>query len=373
MDFAFTETQDELAALTRRIVDDLVTDDSLRRTEQQPDHFDRDLWRELARTGVLGVGLPEDVGGGGAELVTQCRVLVELGRGVVPAPMVPSICMAAAAVAEFGSPTQRERWVRPAAAGDVVLTAGLVEEVQGEPTEPVTRAVRTDGGWLLTGTKTTVPAGMVADAVLVPATCDDGVAVFVVPTDGPGVAVERQRLVDADSAALLTLQQAPAGHDQLLGSVSDGSTIVRWTLAHGLLALCALQLGVTERALEMTAEYAKERVQFGRPVGSFQAVSQRLADGYIDVEGIRLTLWQAAWRMSEGLHADAELATAKFWAAEAGHRVAHTAVHVHGGVGIDTDYPLHRYFVAAKRNEFTLGAATEQLRRLGALLADEPA
>ena len=118
MDFAFTETQDELAALTRRIVDDLVTDDSLRRTEQQPDHFDRDLWRELARTGVLGVGLPEDVGGGGAELVTQCRVLVELGRGVVPAPMVPSICMAAAAVAEFGSPTQRERWVRPAAAVD---------------------------------------------------------------------------------------------------------------------------------------------------------------------------------------------------------------------------------------------------------------
>jgi 3-oxocholest-4-en-26-oyl-CoA dehydrogenase beta subunit len=123
----------------------------------------------------------------------------------------------------------------------------------------------------------------------------------------------------------------------------------------------------------MTAEYAKERVQFGRPVGSFQAVTQRIADAYIDVEGVRLTLWQAAWRMAEGLDCDAELATAKFWAAEAGHRVAHTAVHVHGGVGIDVDYPLHRYFVAAKRHEFALGTATEQLRRLGALLAEEPA
>jgi 3-oxocholest-4-en-26-oyl-CoA dehydrogenase beta subunit len=139
-------------------------------------------------------------------------------------------------------------------------------------------------------------------------------------------------------------------------------------------ALCALQLGVTERALELTAEYASQRVQFSRPIGAFQAVSQRLADAWIDVEAIRLTMWQAAWLLAEGMApdqaaADLAISTAKFWAADAGHRVAHTAVHVHGGVGIDTSHPVHRYFAAAKTNEFTLGHATTQLRRIGAELA----
>jgi alkylation response protein AidB-like acyl-CoA dehydrogenase len=135
-----------------------------------------------------------------------------------------------------------------------------------------------------------------------------------------------------------------------------------------------MQSGVIERALELTAEYAKSRVAFGRPIGSFQAVTQRLADAFVDVEAVRLTMWQAAWLLSAGAPGSAdgaatEVATAKFWAAEAGHRVAHTAVHVHGGMGIDVSYPVHRYFVAAKRNEFALGGATIQLRRIGGALA----
>ena len=136
--------------------------------------------------------------------------------------------------------------------------------------------------------------------------------------------------------------------------------------------LCAVQAGVIERALELTAEYARSRVQFGRPIGSFQAVTQRLADAYVDAEAVRLTMWQAAWLLASVLRAGTEptaVATAKFWAAEAGHRVAHTAVHVHGGLGIDTSYPVHRYFTAAKHHEFALGGATAQLRRIGAVLA----
>jgi alkylation response protein AidB-like acyl-CoA dehydrogenase len=130
---------------------------------------------------------------------------------------------------------------------------------------------------------------------------------------------------------------------------------------------------VCERAVELTAEYSKIRVQFERPIATFQAVGQRLADAYIDAEGIRLTLWQAAWRLSEDLPADTEIDTAKFWASDAGHRIAHTAVHIHGGVGIDLDYPLHRYFIAAKHTEFSLGTATDHLRSIGATLAAEPA
>jgi 3-oxocholest-4-en-26-oyl-CoA dehydrogenase beta subunit len=205
--------------------------------------------------------------------------------------------------------------------------------------------------------------------MLVPAATARGVTVFLVTPSDAGVTVQPQQLVDGDRAGRLELAGVWLGDDRVLGSPEAGPQITGWLLARGSAGLCALQLGVTERALELTAEYARSRVQFGRPIGSFQAVAQRLADAYIDVEAIRLTLWQAAWLLSEGLPCDTEIATAKFWAADAGHRVAHTAVHVHGGVGIDTDYPLHRYFTAAKHNEFALGGATTQLLRIGATLA----
>ena len=149
--------------------------------------------------------------------------------------------------------------------------------------------------------------------------------------------------------------------------------VVGWLTTHGTLGRSAFQLGVLERALELTADYAREREQFDRPIGSFQAVSSRLADGYIDIKGLRLTLTQAAWRLSEDLPSDIDVASAAFWAADAGHRVAHTTVHVHGGVGIDTDHPVHRYFLAAKQTEFAVGGATGQLLRIGRELADTPA
>jgi 3-oxocholest-4-en-26-oyl-CoA dehydrogenase beta subunit len=183
------------------------------------------------------------------------------------------------------------------------------------------------------------------------------------------VTVTPQQVTGGDGAALVELAAVRVPTGRLLGESASGTQIARWLADRATVGLCALQLGVTERALELTAGYAQRRQQFGKPIGSFQAVAQRLADAYIDVEGIRLTLWQAAWRLDSELPGGAELATAKFWAAEAGHRVAHTAVHVHGGVGIDLDGEVHRYFAAAKHNEFALGGATAQLRRIGAGLA----
>jgi acyl-CoA dehydrogenase len=194
--------------------------------------------------------------------------------------------------------------------------------------------------------------------------------VFLVTPDDPGVTVRRQEIVDGDAEAVLELDHVAVAEDRVL---AGGTQVSEWLVARETVGRCAHQLGVTETALRMTAEYATGRMQFDRPIATFQAVAQRLADCYVDVEAIRLTMWQAAWRSSENLPAGTEIATAKFWAADGGHRVAHAAVHVHGGVGIDVDYPLHRYFVAAKRNEFGLGGATTQLRRIGAALATEPA
>ena len=218
--------------------------------------------------------------------------------------------------------------------------------------------------------KTTVLAAPLAELMLVPAATPPGVTVFLVSPADAGVTVERQQVTGAVTGCVV-LDGVSLGEDRVLGEAAAGREITDWLVARATVGLCAQQLGVVQRALELTSAYAQSRVQFGKPIGGFQAVSQRLADAYIDVEAVRLTMWQAAWRLSEGLPCDSEVATAKFWAADAGHRVAHTAVHVHGGVGIDMDYPLHRYFVAAKRCEFALGGATAQLRRIGAALASD--
>jgi 3-oxocholest-4-en-26-oyl-CoA dehydrogenase beta subunit len=349
MDFTLSETQDELAGLARKIL------------------AERDApWADMAAAGVLAAGLPETLGGAGLGLLEQCSVLIEIGRAASDVPYLASVVLGAGALAEFGSPEQADRWAVPAGRGEMVLTAALAEEDGEDPRRPSARAGRADGRWVLSGVKTAVPAAPAADLFLVPAAVPDGVMVFLVVPSDDGVRVEPQRLTDFAEAGRVVLDGVALDQDRLLG----GPEVADWLASRAMVSLCALQCGVIERALELTAEHARSRVQFGRPIGSFQAVTQRLADAYIDTEAVRLTMWQAAWLLAAGdAAADVAVATAKFWAADAGHRVAHTAVHVHGGLGIDTSYPVHRYFVAAKHHEFALGGATAQLRRIGTALA----
>jgi acyl-CoA dehydrogenase len=369
MDFSISQTQQELATLARQILTDQVTQQRLRAAEQSGKRFDRELWKSLSGAGILSAGLPESVGGGGLDILEHASILIELGRTVAPVPYLCGIAVSAAAIARFGDEAQRATWGEPAAAGQLLLTAALAEDLVDSPESPITRAEPTGGGWLLTGAKAVVPAATIADAYLIPVTTAEGTAVFIVRRDDPGLTIEAQKIVDGDLVASLELTGVRLSADRRLG----GSDVLDFLITRATVGQCALQLGILERALELTVAYASEREQFGRPIGSFQAVGQRLADAYIDVEAVRLTMWEAAWRVSEGLPAAAELATAKFWAADAGHRVAHTVVHVHGGTGIDIDGPVHRYFVAAKRGEFQLGSATAHLRRLGAELAATPA
>jgi acyl-CoA dehydrogenase len=369
MDFLPTEEMRELAALTRRLVADRLTPQRLGAVEQAAgSRFDREFWQALVDAGVVAAALPESLGGGGLDLLEQCAVLVELGRGVAPVPYLEHV-VCAGALGHFGTPAQRQRWGIPAAAGSLVLTAALAEEFGDPADRPATRAERTPSGWRLTGTKAVVPHATVAGAFLVPASTDRGVAVFVVEPGDVGVTVRPEVLLDGDVAATLDLAGVELDDDRVV----PGADTAHWLVARVTVAVCAHQAGVLERALELTARYAREREQFGKPIGAFQAVAQRLADAFIDVEAVRLTMWEAAWRIASALPGGGPIAVAKFWAADAGHRVAHTAVHVHGGTGIDTEGEAHRYFVAAKRNEFALGGATEQLRRLGRELADTPA
>ncbi|MEC3913634.1 acyl-CoA dehydrogenase family protein [Nocardia sp. CDC160] len=372
MDFTLTEAQQDLARLTAEVTGKLVTADKLRELDKNTDaagartvRFDEQLWESLAETGVLAAALPEAVGGSDFGVLEQTSILRELGKSVAPVPYLWSIVLGAGALARFGSAAQRELAAQ-AASGSVILTAALSEERNWDLARPVTTAMA-GNGWQLTGLKTTVPYARQAARILVPASVDGTPAVFLVDPAHESVRIEDQIVTDRSPEAEVEFAGTPG---ELVGTVEQGPEILEWLLHRAWLGLAATQLGTVEKGLELVADYAREREQFNRKIGSFQAVAQRLADGYIDVQGVRLAVQQAAWRLAEGLPAAAEIHTAKFWAAEAGHRVAHTVVHVHGGVGIDRDHIVNQYFTAAKHNEFALGGATDHLRALGGLLTD---
>ena len=365
MDFSTTEAAVDLGGLVNTIVDAVCTPEHQRQLDSLDQRFDRDLWGKLADADILSTAAPESLGGGGFGVLEQSAVLVGLGRQLAAVPYLESVVLAAGALARFGSAELQQEWGVPAVSGEKILAVALNGEMGDGPVQ----AAPSGDGYRLSGTRTQVGYGPVADGFLVPAETDSGAAVFLVAASDPGVSVTALQTTGLGSIGQLQLDWVEVGRQRIVG----GQDVVSWIGTLEVLGRTAFQLGVLDRGLQLTAEYARTREQFDRPIGSFQAVGQRLADGYIDVKGLRLTLTQAAWRLSEDLAADTEVATAAFWAADAGHRLAHTIVHIHGGVGIDTDHPVHRYFLAAKQTEFALGGATGQLLKIGRELADTPA
>jgi 3-oxocholest-4-en-26-oyl-CoA dehydrogenase beta subunit len=374
MDFSTTEAADDLGGLARTITESVCTAEHHKELDglelgvpparRAGGRFDRDLWGKLIEADILSTAAPESLGGGGFGVLEQVAVLVALGRQLAAVPYLESVVLGAGALAKFGSEALQQEWATPAINGSKILAVALDGEMGQGPVQATSGA---SSGYRLTGSRTQVGYGPVADAFLVPAETDSGTQVFLIAKDDAGVMVTPLDTTGHGSVGHLELQGVEAAR------VVGGEDVLAWLTTHGSLGRSAYQLGVLERALELTSTYAREREQFDRPIGSFQAVSSRLADGYIDVKALRLTVTQAAWRLSEDLPADVEVSTAAFWAADAGHRVAHTTIHVHGGVGIDTDHPVHRYFLAAKQTEFAVGGATGQLLRIGRELADTPA
>lgn len=361
MDFSTTEAAQDLGGLVDTIVDSVCTPEHQRELDKLDQRVDRDLWRKLVDSDILTSAAATQVGGNGFGVLEQVAILVALGHQLAAVPYLESIVLGAGALARFGSEELQQSWGSEAVRGEKILTVALDGEMGDGPVQAV------DGR--LTGSRTQVFYGPAADAFLVPAETDSGTAVFLVAADDPGVTVTPLETTGLGSVGHLALDGVSVDAARRVG----GAEVVTWLRTISTLGRSAYQLGVLERGLQMTAEYARTREQFDRPIGSFQAVGQRLADGYIDVKGLRLTLTQAAWKVAEDIPAEIDVASAAFWAADAGHRVAHTIVHVHGGVGVDTDHPVHRYFLSAKETEFALGGATGQLRQIGRELAETPA
>jgi len=364
MDFTFTEEQETIAEIARQLFEHRATPEHLTEVEAGAVRYDAALWRELATADLLGIALPENVGGSEHGFLELALLLAEVGWSGAPVPVYATLLLGADTIARHGDEGQRQRYLPDVVTGSRLLTAGLAEPRRSDPTVPATTARRDRDGWRIDGSKEMVPAAQVAHTMLVPAVDDDGVGVFMVDLNADGVELRPVTTTNGEPHADVFLNGAVvSGRDQLNG---NGAEMIESLHARALVGLCAIQLGVTERALRIAAAYTTEREQFGRPIGSFQAVQQRMADAFIDVEAIRWTMWQAAWLLGHGRRASREAGIAKFWAGEAGARITATAQQVHGGIGIDTTYPLFRYFLWAKHNELTLGSASAQLARLGA-------
>jgi alkylation response protein AidB-like acyl-CoA dehydrogenase len=361
MDFALTDDQLSLQSLAHEILTEQVTNEHLKALEAASQNvYDRGLWKQLAAAGLTGIAVPEAQGGAGLGFLDLAVIFEEIGRAVAPVPAVATL--ATAYVLGRSAPDAVAEILSGVAAGEIVLTTafGDVADV---------RATHDGDGWLLSGEKGFVPYGAEADVVVVPAVSDDGVVIALVRNGNPGVTVTELFTTNREPQALLGFTEARVDATDVVG---DADAIVADLVRHHTSALAMVAAGVCQAALAMTAKHTIEREQFGKPIASFQAVGQRAADAYIDTELVRLTALQAAWRLSEGWPADEEVAVAKFWAGDGGMRAMHACQHLHGGLGVDLDYPLHRYFLWCKQIEHELGTPTRQLLELGAHLAATP-
>lgn len=370
MDFSLTDEQSAISELAGKILADHGSLERIKALEDSTECIDRDAWSKLAEAGLTSIAIPEEHGGAGAGFIEICLVLEQIGKNVIHVPFLPTVVYGALPIARFGSTEQKSRLLPGVADGSRLLTAALAE-IGADPREPTTRATRTGSGYELRGSKIGVPIAEQATAILVPATIEEGgVAVFLVEPQAGGVTLEAQETFNWETQYKMTLDGVAVGEEAVVGSAEAGRVVLDWTLDRARTGLCAVAFGVSQSAMRITAEYAAERKQFGKPIATFQAVSQRLGDCFIDNEAIGLTMWQAASRLADEMPSEREVATAKFWAGDGGSRIGHAALHVHGGISIDVDYPIQRYFLWTKQIEYTLGAGTEHLRQLGAMIAD---
>ena len=340
MDFTLSDEEQAINDLVAQILGDKSTHERLRELTAADDRIDAEAWAALAAAGVLGAAVPEAHGGLGLGFLATAMALQQVGATASPVPLLSTAVMGAMPIAEFGTDAQQAAWLPSIAVGSLIVAAGLHEEGT-VASEPETVAVVDGEGYRIDGVKPMVADGLDAGLVVVPAKLADGsCGVFLVPTDAAGVERIRIEVTTTRPQARIELNGVIVGAEALLGDgTTAGADIVTWIELRVNCGLCMMMAGAARASIELAADYTKQRYQFDRPIATFQTVSNRAGDSYIDTEAITLTAWQAAWRIDQGLPADDAVSIARWWAAEGGFRVVHAAVHVHGGVGVDPTTP----------------------------------
>ncbi|MFO0691841.1 MAG: acyl-CoA dehydrogenase family protein [Myxococcota bacterium] len=374
MNFKFTEEEEITKELAAQILRGSTSFDRLRQVERDAagPGFDRELWQKLGESNLIGLSVSESLGGQGFSFLALCLLFEEAGRTLAPIPLLESVVLSLLPIEKFGSDSLKKSLVPKVVSGEVVLTAAFAEI--GDPPlsrKARTRASRTADGFELTGQKLCVPYASGASKILVSASGDAGLGLFLVSPTAKGVSLAEQKTTAHERQFVLSLDRVVVTGDDVVTIPGRGEEVLDWLAPRASTALAALGVGAAAEGLRQTAEYTSTRKQFGREIGSFQGVSLRAADAYIDVEAMRSTMWQAAWRIDNGDDAAKAAAVAKWWACMGGHRVSHTCQHLHGGIGADVDYPIHRFFLRLKHVALTLGGANEQLALLGGLMAEQ--
>ena len=374
MDFALSDEQRAVSEAAEGVFSGgLAEPERIALVECSEERFDRELWAALAAADLLGLSVPEEVGGGGFGLFELCLLLEAQGNVVAPVPLWPTLVLGALPVGHFGSAAQKTAWLPGVVAGDVVLTGALSASALSPTSSPAVRAQRDgdDGGWVLDGTELAVPQAHVADRVVVPALTEEGrVILTLVDPRGSGVRLEGTVTTNREIHPHLHLTGVRIGAGDVLVGPEAGRAALEFMVTASTIALCALQVGVCESALRQTAAYLNGRTQFGRPLATFQGTMLRAADAAIDIEAMRITWQNAAWRFDTGRDAADSARVAKWQAGERGQRSVHATQHLHGGMGADITYPIHRYFLWGKQIELLLGGPSLQLSKLGSSIAE---
>jgi alkylation response protein AidB-like acyl-CoA dehydrogenase len=370
MNFAFSDEQEELRRSVRRFLEDKSPESEVRRLMDQSEGYDPAVWAQMAQQlGLQGLAIPEEYGGSGFTYVELVVVLEEMGRALLCAPYFSTVALAANALLCSGDDAAQKRYLPAIASGETIATLALTED-SGKWNEGgvAMAATRSGDSYLLNGAKNFVIDGHIADLILVAARTDAGVSLFAVAGDADGLTREALRTMDQTrKQAKLEFASTPA---RLVGVDGQGWPIIAKTLDLAAVAMAAEQVGGAQKVLEMSVDYAKMRVQFGRPIGSFQAIKHKCADMLLEVESAKSAAYYAGWAAAEDndeLPAVASLA--KVYCSEAYFHAATENIQIHGGIGFTWEHPAHLYFKRAKTTELYLGDPTyhrEQLaQRIG--------
>jgi len=349
VDFTVDETQAEIGALTAKVLGDDPAAS----------------WRALADAGLLALALPTALDGDGLGVAEVAQVLTEIGRVASPVPAYAALALGVLPVQALGSAAQRASLLPPVASGEALLTAALHEPSAPLCGTPTTTAEVSDAGWVLRGLKTAVPEASRAERILTPVSMPGGTGVFLVDPRASGVTLTATRNSSGTPEATMRLDGVFVSESDLLDGGEATAVLRRFALAGAL----AWGDGLLAGALDLTVRHVGTRTQFGRPLATFQAVAGQIADVYVAARTVHLAVTSAIWRLSAGLDADSELDTAAYWFAAQAPVALATCHHLHGGIGVDETYPLHRYSSAVKDLARTLGGSSHRLGELGRRVA----
>jgi alkylation response protein AidB-like acyl-CoA dehydrogenase len=364
LNFALSDEQELLRKEARNFLDTECPKALVRKLESSDLGYSPELWQKMAELGWLGLIVPEEYGGVGGSLMDLAVLFEEVGRAAFPSPLFSTVVLGVLPLLQAGSEEQKRLWLPRITSGQTMLTMALTEpEADYRPESYRTRAVRRGNRLTISGTKLFVQNAHTADRLLVVArtgragSAGAGVSIIMVAREAPGICISPLITIAADKQSEVTFERVSSSLDDTLGGLDNGWPVVEATMRRAAAIRCVEMVGVAQKAMEMTSSYASTRIQFARPIGSFQAVQHRLADMMTDVEGARWLSYQAVWRLSRSMPAEREVAMAKIWTSDACLRVTAGAQHIHGGVGMDLDYDLHYYFRRAKALELDFGAA----------------